>query len=726
MAAIGKIRSWGPALVGILALGLIGFIAQDGFSTCRGRAQMDSSIAGSIDGDKVDIQEFNNLVNQYQELYKWQGRENLDADEIDQLRDEVWSICVRGKIVEREAKKLGLTVTEEEVVRVLKEGTHPVIMSTPILRDLVNPQTRTFDSEQVNRYRETMKSMDGKPMTAEEAEELNRYRHFEAFWPLAEKMLAQQLLEYKYTMLIVGCSLSNPIQAQASFNNQNEESKALVASMPYSQINDNDVEITESDLKAKYEELKDQYKTYAETRDIKFVDVQVVASQKDREELMAVMQKAAADLQDSVEIAKVMRETQSRVAYLGLPVAKAALPSDLADSIVKMSVGQVTAPFESSDNTFNVVKFLGKTTVADSIEFREIDVFPGVIGTDGSVDSIMQALKAGAPFDSIAKNYAQRAEKRWIRSSEYDRANMLTAEMKDFYNVMLKAPVNEVKNLALTQGNRILQVTDRRGSIEKYDVAIVKRTIDFSSETYNDTYNKFSQFVSESQDLAGLEAKAAEYGYTVKEGNVKSADHKINRIANSDPALKWLFANAEVNEISQVYRGCGNNDVLLVVGLSNVNPKGYQSMASVESELKQKVLIDKKFAKLAETLAGVKSVAEAQAKGARVDTVSRITFAAPATIPGAMLSEIALSGAVAGVEKGAVAKAPVKGQFGAYFFQVLDRSLRSGVQFDASQVQKNLIWQSMNNTYSRAMNELYMNTEITDNRYLHFSKDPNQ
>ena len=50
MAAIGKIRSWGPALVGILALGLVGFIAQDGFSTCRGRAQMDNSIAGSVDG----------------------------------------------------------------------------------------------------------------------------------------------------------------------------------------------------------------------------------------------------------------------------------------------------------------------------------------------------------------------------------------------------------------------------------------------------------------------------------------------------------------------------------------------------------------------------------------------------------------------------------------------------------------------------------------------------
>ena len=730
MAAIGKIRSWGPALVGILALGLVGFIAQDGFSTCRGRAQMDSSIAGSIDGDKVDIQEYNNLVSEFQELYKLQGTENLDGDQLDRLRDQVWSICVRNKIIEKEAKKLGLTVTEEEVAKVLKEGTHPAIMSTPLLQEFVNPNTRVFDAAQVSAYREQMKSFAAQGQVSPEiAAALEKFQHFEAFWPRAEKMLAQQLLEYKYEMLLAGCALSNPVEAQAAFNNQNVESQALVASMPYSQINDNDVEVSEADLKAKYEELKEGLKNYEEVREIKYVAVPVVASAADRNQLMTVMQKATSDFKDSVAVSEIIRNSQSSVAYLGLPVAKAALPYDLADSITKMTPGQVTDPFEStSDNTFNVIKLLGKTTVSDSIEFHEIDVVPGMIGTNTSVDSIMQALKAGAPFDSIAKNYGQRAEKIWIRSNEYDRANMLTAEMKDFYNVMLYAPVNEVKNVALSQGNRIIQVTARRGSVEKYDVAIVKRSIDFSSETFNDTYNTFSQFVSESQDLAGLEAKAPEYKYTVADFSVRSSDHKINRINNSDPALKWLFTEAKENGISQVYSRCGNNDCLLVVGLSKVNPKGYLSLASVEDQLKQRVLIDKKYAKLAEKLAGVKTIAEAQAKGARVDTVKHITFASPAYVPGSMAPEVALSGAIAAVEKGAVSKAPVKGQSGAYFFQVLDRATLPGVQFNANQQLQKLQQrkqQTMQQTYEQALGELYRNMDVKDNRYLFFSGDAN-
>lgn len=715
MAAIGKIRSWGPALVGILALGLVGFIAQDGFSTCRGRAQMDSSIAGSIDGDKIDIQEYQTLVGEYQELLKFLGQGNFDEEQLNSLRDEVWNTCVLNKMVEKEAKELGLTVTDDEVVKVLQEGTHPAIMQNPLLSRLVDPQTRTLDINKVNMYRENMKAQ--AQTNAQAAEEYEAFTHS---WALAEKMLAQNLLTNKYQMLLAGCVLSNPVSAKAAFDNQNIESQALVASMSYSQINDNDVEVSEADLKAKYEELKEGFKNYQDSRDIKFVSVQVAASQKDRDELMKVMNKAYAELKgDSLAVTEVIRTSQSNVSYLGLPVSRAALPTDLADSITKMSVGQVTAPFESRDNTFNVVKFLGKTSVADSIEYRFISLV-GMNGAAVSADSIVKAVNAGAPFDSIAKNYGQRAEKTWMRSTDYEQASTLSADDKQYFTTLLNAPVNEVKNLTFAQGNVVLQVTQRRGSVEKYDVAIVKRTIDFSNETYNEAYNKFSQFVSESQDLAGLQEKAAEYGYTVLDRTIRNTDHTIANIRSTHDALKWVFSEAEENQISQVYDRCGDNDRLLVVGLSKVNPKGYESMASVEETLKQEVLIDKKYAKLAEKLANVKTIAEAKAQGARVDTVSHITFASPAYVPGAMSPEVALSGAVAGVEKGAVSKAPVKGRSGAYFFQVLDRAARPGVQFNAAQQQQMLSQQGMQQTVRMAMQELYNNLDIKDNRYIFF------
>ena len=47
--------------------------------------------------------------------------------------------------------------------------------------------------------------------------------------------------------------------------------------------------------------------------------------------------------------------------------------------------------------------------------------------------------------------------------------------------LLLDAETNELKNIALGQGNVILQVTAKKAVKDKYKVAVVKRTIEFSS-----------------------------------------------------------------------------------------------------------------------------------------------------------------------------------------------------------------------------------------------------
>ena len=132
------------------------------------------------------------------------------------------------------------------------------------------------------------------------------------------------------------------------------------------------------------------------------------------------------------------------------------------------------------------------------------------------------------------------------------------------------------------------------------------------------------------------------------------------------------------------------------------------------------VLRDQKFAKLSEQLNGVKTIAEAQAKGAKVDTLSQVTFSSPVSVPSIMAYEPALSGAISGVEKGACVKAPVKGYSGAYFFQVLDRAQREGVQYNADQQMKTLRQQNVQQTVNMALQELRTLVDIEDNRYIFF------
>ena len=300
----------------------------------------------------------------------------------------------------------------------------------------------------------------------------------------------------------------------------------------------------------------------------------------------------------------------------------------------------------------------------------------------------------------------------------YERSQSLDSDTKNYLNALVTLGAGEMKNLELTQGNIIIQVTDRKKMVDKYDVAIVKHSIDFSKDTYSQAYNKFSQYVSENKTLEGLEQNAAKFGFKVQERkDLYNSEHNVAGLRSTREAMKWIF-DAKAGDVSPLYE-CGNNDHLMVVALTKVHPVGYRDLVDVEEDLKQEVIRDKKFEKAAAQLAGVKSIADAKAKGATVDSVRQITFAAPVFVQSAGASEPALSGAVAGAKEGQFSATPVKGNGAAYVFQVISKMERNGAKFDAAEQSKQLKQQAMQ-AASRFMNELYLKADVKDNRYLFF------
>ena len=711
MAAIGKIRSWGPVLVMVIGLALFAFIAEELFRSCQAQQNEQRQQVGQVLGDKISVQEFQALVDEYQDVLKMQGRENLSEEELNQVKDQVWNQFVSNKIIQNEAEKLGLTVTDEELQNILREGTNPILMQTPFY----NQQTGRFDVSALTKFLNDYKTLQtSNPQAAEQYQTLYKY------WKFMEKQLRQQTLAMKYQGLLRGCLLSNPVSAKASFADQNTESNILLASMPYNTVKDNEVTIEDADLKSKYNEQKEQYKQEVETRDIKYVSYQVVASAADRAELMKSMQDAQQQLQSGAAPAEVVRKAQSQVPYIGFPVTRQALPSDVAARIDSMSVGETSAPFETrGDNTLNVVKLIAKSQQPDSIEFRVIQVGGATLeAARKTADSILTAIKGGAPFDTIARKYGQDGTKQWLTSAMYQNSSIIDAESKNYLSGILNSAVGEVKNVELTQGNIIMQVTNRKAMVDKYDVAVVKHTIDFSKQTYSDAYNKFSQYVSENKSLELLEQNAAKFGFTVQERkDLANYEHNIAGLRATREAMKWLF-DAKAGQVSPLYE-CGNNDNLLVVALTKVHEVGYRDWESMKDQLTEEVMRDKKFELLAKKLEGVKTIEDAKKLGARIDTVPQITFSAPVFVQATGASETALSGAVACTDNGKMSSAPVKGNGGAYVFQVLNRQEREGAKFDAKAQEQKLRQQALQ-AAGRFMQELYQKANVKDNRYLFF------
>lgn len=719
MTALGKIRSKGILLIIIIGLGLFAFIAEEAFRSCNGIKGQNSQQIGEVLGEKIYVQDFQKLLEEYQDAMKLTMRtDNLSEDQLNQLKDQVWQQLVSERVMKEDCKKLGLTVTEDELQNVLNDGTNQLLTQTPF----VNQQTGRFDVSILKQFIDAYR----KAEASNNSQQLDQMRPAYNYWLFVEKNLRTQLLAQKYQSLLANCVLSNKVEAKMAFNEENEEAQIQLASIAYNTIKDADIKVTDEELKAKYEELKPAFRQQQETRDVKMVDVQVKASATDRAQLQKDMAGYQKQLAAAADPTQVVSKSGSMIQYIGLPVSGKAFQQypDIASKIDSMAVGTTGVVENTKDNTYNIVRILSRTELPDSVEFRQIQVGGKTLeAARASADSIQKALAAGGDFQAIAKRYGQDSTTTWFTGAMYEQASTMSQDNRAYIEALLNGAVGSTQNIELTQGNVVIQVLNRKAMKSKAVAAVIKKEIRFSDNTYSKAYNRFSQFVTQSQaSLADLQKHGTKFGYTVQDLNdFATSSHTVGNVGGSGirDAIKWIF-EAKEGQVSQLFEAGKENDHLLVLRMTKIHPQGYRPWddAQVKEILKREVIRDKKAEMIMAKLKGVNSIAAAQAKGAKVSTVNQITFAAPAFIQATGAAEPALSGAVAATAKGKFCSAPVKGNAGVYVFQVVKKQMRPAKYNEEQQIQmcRQRAMQYMGNF----MQDLVFGAGVVDSRYLFF------
>ena len=717
MATLQKIRNRGKILIFTVGLALFAFIAEEFVRSLSYTQTERHQRVGKIYGDKINVQDFNAQVEEYTDVVKFtQGVNTLSDDQLSMMRDQVWQTLVNDKIMQHECEKLGITVTDAEMQDIINNGRSPMLAQTPF-----RTQQGTFDvnalKQFLNQYNEVMTNPELSSEVKEQYQQMNNY------WKFIEKTIRRQTLNNKYQTLLNGLMVSNPIAAKASFEGRTNETDIYMAALPFTSIKDDDVKVEDSELKAKYEELKELFRADEETRDIKYIDINVTASEADKADLQKEMEGYAQALAEGADPAKTVREAASQVPYSVLPVSAKSLPHDIAEKLDSMSVGQQVGPFvHEHDNTINIVRLIEKVNLPDSIEVRQIAV-PGndMAAIEKTADSIMNALAAGANFDTIAKKYDQPATKTWLTSNQYE-GQAIDENNRKFLSTLSNAAVGSTNKIVFDgQGAIIAQVTDRRNIIAKYNVAVIKRTIDFSKDTYNKAFNDFSSFLAGNPKAEDIEANAAQAGYTVQtRNNLRSTEHNVVNVRSTREALRWIFdEKTKVGDVSPLYE-CGENDHLLVLTLAGIHKKGYLAWddEQIREYLTSEVMKDKKAAMLQEKMKAAKSIADvAKMEGAVTDTIHHITFMSNAFVSKIGASEPALSGSVSKAKKGDF-KSGLKGKAAIYAYQVLDQK-KSDAKFDQKEEEQKL-QQTIARSLGNFQSELIQKADINDKRYIFF------
>lgn len=712
MATLQKIRSKGPLLVVVIGLALFAFIAGDAWKVLQ--PHQGKQDVGEVNGEVLSAQDYQKMVDELSEVIKLtNGLNSLTEDQLNNVKDQVWQSYVNNKLIAEQAEKLGLKVTDAEIQSIIDQGTHPLLMQTPFR----NPQTGMFDKDMLKKFLVDYANLNASQMPAQYVE---YYQKMGAFWQFVEKTLAQSTLAEKYQNLVTKSLISNPVAAEDAFNSRTEQSDLLLAGVPYSSINDSTVQVSDNEIKDRYNEKKEQFKQLVETRDIRYIDVKVVPSDADRKAVEKEVTEYSNQLASTTaDFGTFVRSTGSSVNYSDVPVSKSVFPADVASRLDSTNVNEVYGPYyNQTDDSFNAFKLLAKVSSPDSIQFRQIQVYADTEEkTKTLADSIYNALKGGADFAAVAKIYGQTGEATWVNAQSWE-GSELDADNSKFINTLLNQPVNELANLNMGQANLILQVMNKKSMQTKYKVAVVKREVEFSKETYNAAYNKFSQFVAQNTTIDSMVKNAEESGYTLMpRTDLSSAEHYVGGVRSTREALKWIFA-AKPGEVSPLYE-CGENDHLMVVALDKIHEAGYRDINSVAEMLRAEIRRDKKAEKIMEEMKKYNSIAQVKGmKDAVSDSVKHVTFSAPAYISVTRSSEPVI-GAVAAKTAANKVSAPIKGNGGVYMIQVYAKE-KGSEKFDAKQEEATLTNMAVRIAGNQLINDLYQKAKVVDQRYLFF------
>ena len=627
MASLHTLRTkYGVVLSIVIVLALLAFILSLGPE--MGFGNTDPKV-GVINGDKITYTEY---LGEYETVKTNNGGQEATEEQSAALAAATWQSLIAKHLLIPGFNEMGLQVSEAERMAMMSGE----IPSQVFYNAFADPQTGDYNVAAISTF---LTQVGSNPQ-------------YQAMWSYINQNATLDRLTSKYMGLIKAGTYANSLEVAQGVANSNESRSGRYVALPYANVADSLVTVSDAEIKAYYEANKKNFAKLPH-REISYVVFDVEPTEGDVAEIEKKAVAMGEEFSQAEDIKAFVRKNMGEIAQTYVSAAQLS-----ADEAVVLDGAQYGPVLKA--NAWVMSRPIATVMASDSLGLSHIVLAPNA---KAEADSLYNALVGGADFAEAAAKHSQYAE---TAQKGGDMGvipfNVIAADLADEFVGKKVGDLVKVENAG---GIQIFKVT-RADKPAKYALlGTVNVSIEPSSATRRNVHNVASIFsVDGKGSIDNFNTAATAAAVTPRVARVMQGDRTVSGLLDSREVARWTHG-AEVGELSEIFN-LGNAYVVAIV--TEEDNSEFVPVAEKQYEISRVLARDKKFEILKSKLAGATIEEIASANGVEVATFENVKYNDFGV--GTVTYEPALVGAIAKTKATGAVSAPVKGSSVAAVFVV--------------------------------------------------------
>ena len=533
MAILGQIRKRSFVLIVVIGMALFAFVISGVFV---GSGLSQNQTIGEVNGEKIDYETFNLLVQQTQDFY---GLDLINAV------NYAWEVGIKNTVLTQELDKLGINAGKDQLEQIV--SAEPSIVSNPEFQNDIG----LFDFTKFSRYINQLKSMNPTAYNS---------------WKIQEQNVIASAKQKIYFNLITSSITYTDVESNLEYHLENDKVTIDYIKIPFNEIPDSIFKITNSQISNFIKKNKNNY-IIDPSRIIEYVFVPDVASPLDENNIRTNLESIrdgiiqyndVTKLVDSIEGFKDVKnivefvETYSEKLYDSIYKTRDQLSGDFRDILYGLRKGKTFGPYKDG-NYYVLSKMIDKKREGGVNKVLLANIHQQIVPSNESSNQNYR-LASRIEFDaktnlSLDQNnyYVENYETINPYDSGIPGISDSRSVIKWIYDESTK--VDEIKRFTLTEGYLI-------GIIKEINKERLPGVGDVSDNVKNEILKKIKfDYIKKKYKTPTIESIAEDYNMDIQRASAVTQYDPVLVGAGAEPYIIGASFALEPGEVSNLLLG---------------------------------------------------------------------------------------------------------------------------------------------------------------------------